>query len=132
MIAWLLVWGLALAQVTVDPPPRVGEESVVEVLDEFERAEPGATVQVVHRPGLDGERQIAIGITDSRGRVRWTPEVAGVAVLRAGDRRTPVVVGWTGVPPTTASLLAMLMLAAVGLMGYGLLPRRRRRTRRQH
>ena len=53
MIAWLLALGLGLAQVTVDPPPRVGEETVVEVMDEFETAEPGATVQVTHRPGLD-------------------------------------------------------------------------------
>jgi hypothetical protein len=128
----MLALSLAFAQVTVDPAPRVGVETVVEVVDELETAEPGATVQVTHRPGLDGERQIAIGITDSRGRVRWTPEMGGVAILRAGDRLAPVVVGWSAVPPATASLLVLLLLAALGLTGYGLLPRRPLRTRRRH
>src|SRR5690606_11937455 len=67
------------------PPPRAGQETTLTLTDLRERPVAGATVQVVYREGLGGERQRAVGITDSRGRVRWTPELSGVVEIRAGD-----------------------------------------------
>ncbi len=134
MIAWILALSLALADapaevpppLTFEPPPEVGAESVITVTDDLGRIQPGATVQVLHRPELDGERQIAIGITDSRGRVRWTPELAGVARVRAGDIAEPVVVGRPGPPPTAVTLLALLLAGAAGGTVYGFAAWRRR------
>lgn len=121
---WLLCLAALGAPVTIEPPPQVGLQSMVLVLDELERPEPGVTVQVVHRPGLAGERQQAIGITDSRGVVRWTPHHGGVATLRAGDRRLPMVVAWQHTPLGTWVLLVLLGVAALGFAGYGVSSRR--------
>jgi len=94
------------------------------------RPEPGATVQVVYRPGLDGERQRAIGITDSLGRVRWTPEVGGVAEVRAGQERRLVAVAWPSPPLGSVVLLVLIALSGLGFSGYGWRAHsaRRRRT----
>lgn len=113
--------------VLLEPPPVVGQSTVITVRDEFERAAPGATVQVVHRPGLDGERQMAVGITDSRGRVEWVPEVAGVTSVRAGEHTVPVAVASAGVPTGTATVLGLLLLAGLGFTAWGLAARRPRR-----
>ena len=134
----LLLAGLALAQtppegdgalpprVGFDPAPLQGQESFIVVADEFGRLETGVTVQVIHRPGLDGERQMAIGISDTLGRVRWTPELAGVAVVRAGKLDAPVHVAWSAPPTSTLTLLGLLLLGALGALTFGLVPLRRR------
>ncbi len=110
-----------------DSAPRAGVESTLLLVDAQERPVPGATVQVVHRGGLGGERQRAIGITDSRGRVRWTPELPGVAEVRAGDARRPVAIAWSRRPVGTLAALALLVLAGLGFAGYGWTPRSARR-----
>lgn len=134
MIAMLLAVALAQspgpsasAPVTFDPPPRVGVETVVTLVDPFGAPDAGATMQVVHRPGLPGERQRAIGITDSRGRVRWVPETGGVAMVKGPDDSVRVRIDRAEAPASTITLLALLAVAAAGFVGYGGLPRRFRR-----
>lgn len=107
---------------TVDvlPPLREGEETLVTVTDDLGRPVPGVTVRVLHRPELDGAQELAIGITDTLGRVRWTPELAGTAQVRADQEIVPVAIAWSGAPPDTAVVLALLAVAALGALGYGL------------
>lgn len=109
----------ALAVIEIEPEPAVGVEVVISVRDDLERARAGETVRIVHRAGLFGQRELAVGITDGRGRVRWTPEGAGVVRIRAGDEIRAVRVPWRGPPSGTATLLAILALAALIAGGYG-------------
>lgn len=111
--------------ITVEQRPVAGEETVVLVTDGADRPQPGVTVRVLHRPGLDGSQELAIGITDGLGRVRWKPEVAGVAELRANQEALPVAIGWASVPAEPASLLGLLVLAAVASVVYGMTSGRR-------
>jgi hypothetical protein len=125
MIAWI---GLALAGVEVDPPPRTGAPSAVTVTDDAGAPQRGETVRVVHRPGTSFARERAVGITDGRGRVEWTPEEGGLVALRVGDHTTPLRVGWTGPPGGTATLLAVLVAGALGAVISGLIRRSRSRS----
>jgi hypothetical protein len=111
--------------ITVEEPPVAGEETVVLVTDGADRPQPGVTVRVLHRPELDGSQELAIGITDGLGRVRWTPEVAGVAELRANQDAMPVSIAWASVPAEPVSLLALLVLAGIASVVYGMTTGRR-------
>jgi len=108
---------LAMASVELESPPVVGEPTVVKVLDDDDRPRSGETVRVVHRPGLAGEEEQAIGITDGRGRARWTPSTPGVAVIRAGDERQPAMVATSS--PRVDTWLLIGLLAAAGLAAIG-------------
>lgn len=118
ILPWLA--SLAWASITIEDPPRPGEETVVVVTDDAGRPRAGETVRVIHRPGLGGEREVAVGITDARGRVRWTPQMDGVTIVRAGEERLSVRVLPTETPLGTVTLLVVLSLAALGSVGYGL------------
>jgi hypothetical protein len=106
--------------VTVDPAPVQGAESWVVVTDDIGRAASGVTIRVVHRPGLDGTRELAIGITDALGRVRWTPEAAGAALVQADDAQLPVEVAWAAPPSATIALMVMLAIGALAAIVGGL------------
>ncbi|MEQ1504121.1 MAG: hypothetical protein ABMB14_17895 [Myxococcota bacterium] len=119
MIAsWLAA--TAWAGIALETPPIRGGETVVVVQDDAGDARSGETVRVIHRPGLAGEKELAIGITDGRGRVRWTPEVDGVARIRAGEATTVVRVEPDEAPIASVVVLALVSAAAVGALGYGL------------
>jgi hypothetical protein len=125
-VTFLWLAGLARAAVEVETPPVEGTETVIHVTDSMGDADAGETVRVVHRPGLAGERELAIGITDGRGRVRWRPEQGGIALIRAGDQTSMLQIQRSRVPTTTLVVLALL--AAGGLLPtiYGMLGRRGR------
>ena len=127
MIAWWI--GVASAAVTLDADrAEQGTESVVLVTDEIGDPRSGETVRVVHRPGLAGEKELAVGITDGRGRVRWTPETAGITRIRAGEQVQVFRVVPAHLPTTTAVVLALLGTAGLGALGYGIRgPRRSKR-----
>lgn len=116
MIAWV---ALALADVVVEPAPAEGVASTVKVTDAAGNPRRGETVRVVHRPGTAHARERAIGITDGRGLVTWTPEEGGVARLRAGDQEAMLAIPWASVPAGTATLLGVLGLVAAGVFASG-------------
>jgi hypothetical protein len=116
-VIWLAT--AAWAAVELETPPVSGVETVVVVKDERGDPRGGETVRVVGRPGLSGEQEQAIGITDGRGRVRWTPRDAGVAWLRAGDEVQPVRIGGAAAGPVLPFLVGLLALGGVGALGYG-------------
>ena len=118
MALWLLC-ALALGGITTDGPPTLGKALVISVLDVEGHGQGGETVRVVHRPGLAGEREVAIGITDGLGRVRWTPEIRGIAQLRAGDERVAVHIATDSAPPATALLVVLLFLSSLGAIVWG-------------
>lgn len=122
MILWLT---LSWAAITLEPPPVVGQQSTIVVLSDEGEPAPGRTVQVMHRPGLAGETEEAIGITDGLGRVRWTPSMAGVSVLQAGEESVPIQVGWAAAPWNTLSWLMLLILASLAGLAYDQSKRRR-------
>jgi hypothetical protein len=111
----VLGFTVALAAVVVDPPPRVGVESTVEVVDADGRPRAGLTLRAVMRPGLPGAREQGAGITDTRGRSRWKPPLAGPALLSAGDEPIGVVRVESAAPPTGVVVsLAVVLAAALG------------------
>jgi hypothetical protein len=121
--------GVASAAVTLDEAPaREGTESVLLVTDEAGDPRSGETVRVVHRPGLAGEKELAVGITDGRGRVRWTPEASGITRIRAGEEIEVIRVATVGLPTTPIVVLGLIGAAGLGALGYGVGgPRRPRR-----
>jgi len=121
------VWA-AFAGVSWESPPVVGVETVVVVRDsEGADAAPlaGATVRVRWRPGLPGTHEQTVGITDGRGRVRWTPDAVGVASLAAGDAVAPVRVASRALPTTPATWLVALVVAGLFAVRYGRAEERR-------
>lgn len=123
----------AMGGVTFETPPVEGEETVVVVVEgtpggdlaEDSRPVGGATVRAVYRPGLPGQHEQAIGITDGRGRARWTPTEGGVAIVRANDDALDVRVTPARPPATTLALATILALGAAGSAAWGLSRRRR-------
>ena len=77
----VLMAALAMAEITLENEAVEGQPNVVVLTDINGRPRGGETVRVVHRPGLSGEREVAIGITDGLGRVRWTPDLAGLSLI---------------------------------------------------
>lgn len=124
---FLLLWSSSVPAASLDlaSEPTVSIETTVTVVDAMGTPTPGATVRATYRPGLDGEREVAIGITDGLGRVRWTPDEGGVATLRAGQHRQRVVIARQHVPATSLTLLLLLFVASAVAAAYGLIPRRR-------
>ncbi|MBT3222146.1 MAG: hypothetical protein HN348_23985 [Proteobacteria bacterium] len=118
MMVLLTIAALA-GPITISAPPTPGHEIEVTYTDKRGKPKVGATISVIHRPGLDGEQQLAIGITDSRGRVRWTPEQSGVASIKANDDEFPLRISWPHPPSQTALLLGLLFLTSIGTAVYG-------------
>ena len=120
----LLVTRPALASITVDAAPIEGVDNWVTV-QQGETPAAGETVTVVHRPGIVGEQEIAIGITDARGRVRWSPERGGVSTIHAGSQQYTLTVQRATAPASILTILTLLIMLALGSIVYGF----RKRTR---
>jgi hypothetical protein len=114
----------ALAGVGFESSPRDHEETVITVTREGEAAA-GETVRIVMRPGLGGSRELAVGITDGRGRVKWIPEGAGLTEVRAGAESVTVLVAGD-LPPVTVGVFGLLAAVAAGFLVVGFRPRRER------
>ena len=112
ILGWILC--VAVASIEVDTPPVLGAETVVVLRDAQGNGRGGETVRVIHRPGLGGEREVAVGITDGLGRVRWTPEVGGVARLEAGEEQLRTVVAQ---PPPAETVVGLILLFLCGVAG---------------
>jgi hypothetical protein len=127
VIAWWCARG-ALAAVELESSAAEGVETVIVVTDELGDPGSGETVRVVHRPGLPGSRELAIGITDARGRVRWTPAEGGVARGPARGGVMDVRITRGALPEVTLTLAGLLGALGAGLwlVVLGPLGRRRR------
>lgn len=122
----------AHAGIEIDPEPVAGVESTITLIDDAGRPRTGIGVRVVHREGLGGEQQDALGLTDSLGRVRWTPADGGSTVVHAATEERRLTVGYAALPSATLTLLGVLALAGLGAMGAGLRPRLQPRRRDGH
>jgi hypothetical protein len=115
-----MIWfAVAWASLTFEPEPAEGSPTVITVVDDRQRPRSGETVRVVHRPELAATVEQAIGITDARGQVKWTPSQPGVAIVRAGDEASPVHVAAAASRPVIGLLLGLLALGAAAAVGYG-------------
>ena len=124
MIALFLA--CALAEIRVDDLPVENHEVTITLVDDAGRAREGVGVRVIHRPGLRGEEQLSLGVTDSLGRVRWKPEHSGTATIRAADETLDLLVVPTTIPATTLTWLGLCVLACLGALGVGIVRWRRR------
>jgi len=124
MIALLAT--LAFADIVVESPPVAGQEVTITVVDDVSMPVPQATVRAIHRPGLPGERDLAVGLTDARGRVYWTPSDGGPMLLRARDEEAVVHVDYAQAPTTSLVLLLGSAGLGLGLLLWGLWPARSR------
>ena len=128
---WLVT--SAFAGISFESPPQEGQETVVVVVegepggDLAEDSQPtgGATLRVVYRPGLPGEFEQAIGITDARGRARWIPTEGGIALVESNNSSLPMRILPKSFPPTTLILLALISLGSMASAIYGLSRRSR-------
>ena len=128
---WLV--GAALAGLSFETPPVAGQETVVVVVEgtpggdmaEDSRPVAGATLRAIYRRGLAGEHEQAIGITDGRGRARWTPTDGGVATVRANNTELQLRITPAHTPSTTVALLAIIALGSSVSAAYGLSRRKR-------
>lgn len=103
-----------------DTPLVAREEVVLPLVDTLGEPIDGATVRVVWRPGLASERRAGVGITDSQGRVRWTPDDSGPARLvvdKVGACR--VHVAWPAPPLRLAVPPFVLLACALALITLG-------------
>ena len=79
----------------------------------------GALVTVTYRPGSSVEATDTIGTTGASGRLRWTPETAGIAGINAawadgGATSTNVSVRFSGVPLGGVVIMLLAGLLLVG------------------
>ncbi|MCB9681606.1 MAG: hypothetical protein H6733_09065 [Alphaproteobacteria bacterium] len=126
MNLWLAAWiaAAAHAAVPVLAPATVGEEVSVQLTDDDGGALAGETIRIVTAPGLHSEAERGVGITDSQGRVVWTPKASGPAILYAGDRPLVTVEVRPALPDASAIVpFLLLLVAAIGAIAYGSGPR---------
>jgi hypothetical protein len=121
---WLLLTAIAHAGIVFEPAPQLAEETVLTVLDEQQQPVAGATVRAFHREGLAQARELAIGITDIRGRVKWTPAEAGPVRVDASKLSAEVFVAWPAPPADTVIPWLLIPLAGLPMLWLGR-PRRR-------
>ncbi|TNE88311.1 MAG: hypothetical protein EP330_15430 [Deltaproteobacteria bacterium] len=114
---WL---GTAWAGIALSEDAVPGDEVTVTLTDDFEQPVQGATVRVIYRPGLTDSSEVAVGITDARGQVSWTPDQAGTATLIAGDQELPLALPWADAPAGSATVLVLLVAACLASAGYAL------------
>lgn len=122
MIALLLLGTVFAGDLlVVEPSPSAGHETYVTVTDDLGRPVVGATVMSSWRPGLAASREQTLGVTDSLGRIRWTPDSSGVVVLSTSGASAPMRVDGA-VPGDTLALLVLLGVVASGAAAYGARP----------
>ena len=102
------------AKLLMEPSPSPGQETIISVIKE-DLPVRGETVRVIYHPRSAHEQERAVGITDARGRVSWTPEVGGQAILRVGNTDHRVRLPWSNTPFDTIVLVVLLLLAPLGL-----------------
>lgn len=119
----LMLWlSVAFGALAIEPSPAVGQPTTIIVSDDVDQPRGGVTVRVRHRPGLTGETEVAVGVSDSLGRVVWKPEVPGVAEIRVDAESLPIHVAAAEQPVVSLTLLGLLALAAVTALGLGVVP----------
>ncbi len=114
-----LLTGLSAATVSLETEASVEVETVVVVTRADGAPMGGATVRVYYRPDLVGQREQAIGITDARGRIAWTPTHSGIARIQAADQARSLRVAPRGAPEGTLGLLITVAAMSLLLAGYG-------------
>jgi hypothetical protein len=126
----VLLLGLAYATITLDNPLRVGTESAITVVDDLSRPVVGAPVRATYRLGLGDEREVAVGLTDARGMVYWTPTVGGPVALRAREHRETAHIERASAPTTEAVMLSLFTTLILAITLLSLWPDRRREASR--
>lgn len=105
---------------TIEPELVLGEQSAILMTDADGTALVGQTLRALHRPDLSDSHEVAIGITDGMGRVRWQPDLAGVTRLSSEDHELWVSIQPANLPSDTLSLLAAALLMCVLAAAHGL------------
>jgi len=96
-----------------------GRETTVTVVDDLSHPIVGATVRATWRTGLEGERDVAVGLTDARGQVPWTPDQNGTVLLAVRDVNEVVQVGPLSPGPTEIILMVAILVVACSFFTAG-------------
>ena len=110
---------------TFEPNPREHETVEVTLRDDDDRAVAGATVRIAYRPGLDGARELSLGVSDTLGRVRWPVDAAGRAELLVDREHIPVTIAYADPPWQTLTVMALLLAFALSAIIAGITGRNR-------
>lgn len=120
---WLAVHAAWAAPCDTVAPAVARREAVLAFVSPAGTPRGGVTVRAVRHPGLPSETALGVGITDTQGRVAFTPAEGGpYRVVLDGFGACTLRVGYPA-PPLRS---ALPWLAVVGA-GAGLLAARRRR-----
>jgi hypothetical protein len=76
-------------------------------------------VRVHHDHGLPRATELAIGITDARGRVRWTPAKPGLSQLQAAEETITISIAYPSIPIDTIMPWSLICLAGLAMALYG-------------
>jgi hypothetical protein len=113
-LLFFLLLASASAEILVEESLAQGQRAEIQVVDSISMPVAGASVHVVSRPGLSGEEEITVGITDPRGRLHWTPSEGGVYIIRAAHQERRIQVSWHRWPMSVLwSLLGLLGVTLV-------------------
>ncbi len=97
----------------VAPPATAGEEALIRLTDGGSPVA-GRPVTATYYPASAVSRVEEIGRTSEAGELRWTPRLAGLVELAAGEVKTTVGVRFASMP---GSALAVFLVAALLLWG---------------
>ena len=122
----LLLASLSWATIEVEEPVTAGQEVAITVVNDLSQPRPGLTVRAIYRRDLATEQDMAVGLTDARGRVYWTPKRGGPVTLRAKSEEQLVQVGYAWPDATSYVLGIPAFILGFAMLGLGLWGGRRR------
>ena len=104
----------ALAGILIDHPSTTSSEITITVTNSADIPLSGVSVRAHHRPGWHDASEIAVGISDSNGRVRWAPKVSGPALLQAGTQTQTIYIKTDATnTPTKFAFLSLVGIANI-------------------
>lgn len=107
-------------QLEIAPPPRVGSEVIITLTRDGSVPSAGVTVTATRFPGLPAQEEVALGLTDGWGRVRWAPSAGGVYAVSAHGTTALASVPWPSPPIEAAAPLAALLVVSALSAAWGL------------
>ena len=98
MIIFFMLAQFANADIIVESLPTQNQVIEFRVVDGLSRPVAAATVRMVTHPGLSGAKEWTVGLTDSEGRLEYTPEIGGLHRIEVANQSLDFAVRWAHLP----------------------------------